>query len=127
MKTKYDISTKDKEISYICFVDDILDKLGFCKNISGTKMLRKIIIYIYFKDSFSINLKKEINDYIKENNINMNYIVFRSYLDYAITNTDKEKMKKNFKTIFNLEYNYYYLSVKYIVSLIINMMERKNI
>ena len=125
MKTEYDISTKDKEISYICFVDNILDKLGFCQNVSGTKMLRRII-YIYIKDSFSINLKKEINNYIRENNINMSYIVFRSYLDYAITNTNKEIMKRNFKNIFNMEYDCYYLSVKYFISMIINLMERRN-
>ena len=44
MITKYDISTKDKDVSYIEFVDMILDRLGFRRNNVGTRFLREFEI-----------------------------------------------------------------------------------
>ena len=49
MITKYDISTKDKDVSYIEFVDMILDRLGFRRNNVGTRFLREFVIYLYKK------------------------------------------------------------------------------
>ena len=50
MITKYDISTKDKDVSYIEFVDMILDRLGFRRNNVGTRFLREFVIYLYKKN-----------------------------------------------------------------------------
>ena len=44
MKPEYDISTKDeKEVSYIDFIDTILDTLGFNKSNNGTRLLRRTL------------------------------------------------------------------------------------
>ena len=100
MKTKYDISTKDeKEVSYIDLVDTILDMLGFNKANNGTRLFRKFIIYVYKKDPFDIDIKREINSFIKDNNINMSYYNMNKRFQYAIFNCDIDKMKRNFYTI----------------------------
>ena len=125
MKIKYDISTKDeKEVSYIDLVDTILDMLGFNKANNGTRLFRKFIIYVYKTDPFDIDIKREINCFIKDNNINTNYQNMNKRFEYAIYNCDSDKMKKNFYRVFNNEYNYYYLSVKNMVNFILNVLEK---
>ncbi len=124
MKTKYDISTKDKEISYIGFVDTIFDLLGFNKANNGTRLLRKFIIYVYLKNPDEIDLKHEIKEFIKDNRINNNYNNMYKRFQYAIYNCDYNKMKHNFYRIFNIEYDYYFLSVKTMVNFLINIIEK---
>ena len=124
MKAEYDISTKEKEISYLKIVDEMLDKLGFRKNLSGTKMIRNLSIYIYLKDPLVINLKKEIINYVYDNNIEISYIVFRSSLDYAVEKLDKEKFKNNFYSVFEFDYDCYFISTKCIVSFIVSLLEK---
>ena len=124
MKTEYDISTKEKEISYISYVDTILDNLGFNKANNGTRLLRKFIIYVYFKDPFELNIKREMNAFIRDKNINITYHNFYKRIQYAIDNSDIDKMKKNFYLVFHLNYDYFYLKVKYIVNLILNVLEQ---
>ena len=126
MKFEYDISTKDNEISYIDFVDMILFRLGFRANTLGTKYLRNIIIYIYLKNPFDFYIEKECKCYFKENNIrDIKYHNFEQRMNYSIKNVDINKFKDNFEDIFKIEYDIYYLSVKNIVMLILNLMERK--
>ncbi len=125
MKTEYDISTKDeKEVSYIDFVDTILDTLGFNKANNGTRLLREFIIYLYIKKSLEIKLKDEIYNFIRDKKIKMSYGNFKERLKYAILNADNNKMQNHFYEVFKIEYDYYYLSVKSIVIFIVNSMER---
>ena len=127
MKTEYDISTKDeKEVSYIEFVDTILDTLGFNKANNGTRLLREFIIYLYIKKPLEIKLKEEMNAFIKEKKIKLSYGNFKERLKYAILNADNDKMQEHFYEVFRIQYDYYYLSVKNIVIFILNAMERNN-
>ena len=125
MKTKYGISTKEKEISYIGFVDTILDLLGFNKVNNGTRLLRKFIIYVFLKDPVEINIKREINAFIRENGMNNNFDNVYKRFQYAIYNCDYEKMKHNFYVVFSVEYDYYFLSVKNMINFILNVLEKK--
>ncbi len=124
MKTKYGISTKDKEVSYIGLIDTILDLLGFNKVNNGTRMLRKFIMYVYLKDPFDINVKREINAFIKDKKINSNYYNMNKRFQYAISNCDIDKMKNNFYMVFHNEYDYYYLTVKTMINFILNVLEK---
>ncbi len=124
MKTKYDISTKDKEVSYIGFVDTIFDSLGFNKANNGTRLLRKFIIYVYLKNPDEIDLKREIKEFIEDNRINNNYNNIYKRFQYAISNCDHNKMKNNFYLVFNIEYDYYFLSVKSMVNYLVNILEK---
>jgi len=124
MKTEYDIYTKEKEVSYISLVDTILDSLGFNKANNGTRLLRKFIIYIFLKDPVEIDIKREINAFIKENGMNNNFENVYKRFQYAIYNCDYEKMKNNFYVVFSIEYDYYFLSVKNMVNFILSVLEK---
>ena len=125
MKIEYDISTKDeKEVSYIDLIDTILDKLGFNKANNGTRLLRKFIIYVYLKDPLDIDIKREINAFIRDNKLNTNYNSVKQRIQYAIYNCNIDKMKKNFYAVFHNEYDYYFLSVKNMVNFILNVLEK---
>lgn len=127
MKTEYDISTKDKkEVSYIEFVDTILINLGFKVNMSGTRLLRDFVIYLYKEKPLEINIKDELKKYVKIKNIKITYHNFIVKIDNAINYTDTNKMQKNFYSVFRTEFDYYYLSVKTFITILINAMERNN-
>ena len=125
MKTEYDICTKEKRISYLEFVDDILiNKLGLRITTAGTKYLRELIIYIYLKDPFEIFIDKEIKCFLKDNNINKSFTNVKSKIRYAIDYADTNKTRKNFYLIFGNEYDSYFLTTKHIVETIINLMNK---
>ena len=125
MKTKYDNSTKDKrEVSYIDFVDTILTMLGFRINMSGTRLLRDFVIYLYIKQPLEIDIKKEVIEYLKIKNVKMTYNNFNMKIYNAINYADINKMKNNFYSIFKTEFDYYYLSVKTIIIFMTNVMEK---
>lgn len=125
MKTEYDMCTKEEKISYSEFVDDILiNKLGLsCSNI-GTKYLRELIIYIYLKNPFEIVLKREINAFIVDRNIDKSFEGIKTIIRYSIDYADISKLRENFYLIFKTEYDSYYLTAKKIIITIINMMNK---
>lgn len=124
MITEYDISTKDKEVSYIEFVDMILDRLGFRKNNVGTRFLREFVIYLYKKNPFEI-INNEIEEFLIEKNItNLTVINFIKRINYAIQYADNTKMKDNFFNVFHTQYDSYYLTPKTFIILILNMLEK---
>lgn len=127
MKTEYGISTKDKEVSYNGLVDTILDSLGFNKANNGTRLLRKFIIYIYLKNPFEIDVKKEITEFIEDNKIAHTYSNVYKRIQYAIYNCDIDKMKSNFYIVFHVEYEYYFLSVKRMIIFILNVLEGRRV
>lgn len=126
MITEYDISTKDKEVSYIEFVDMILDRLGFRKNNVGTRFLREFVIYLYKKNPFEIIIiNNEIEEFLIEKNItNLTVINFIKRINYAIQYADNTKMKDNFFNVFHTQYDSYYLTPKTFIILILNMLEK---
>ncbi len=125
MITKYDISTKDKEMSYIEFVDMILDILGFRKNNVGTRFLREFVIYLYKKNPFEIIINNEIEEFLNERNITeLTVINFIKRINYAIQYADNTKMKDNFFNVFHTQYDSYYLTPKTFIILILNMLEK---
>lgn len=125
MVTKYDISTKDNEVSYIEFVDMILDRLGFRKNNVGTRFLREFVIYLYKKNPFEILINNEIEEFLKEREIkNLTIINFIKRIDYAIRYADMKKIEDNFFKIFHTEYDSYYLTPKNFIILMLNVLEK---
>ena len=127
MKTEYDISTEDKkEVSYIEFVDTILMDLGFKVNMSGTRLLRDFVIFVYKRKSLEIDIKKELVEFSKSTKLKISYNNFNIKIYNAINYADINKMKKNFYSIFRIEFDYYYLSVKTIITFLINAMEKNN-
>ena len=125
MVTKYDISTKDKEVSYIEFVDMILDRLGFRKNNVGTRFLREFVIYLYKKNPFEILINNEIEEFLKEREIkNLTIINYIKRIDYAIRYADIKKIEDNFFKVFHTEYDSYYLTPKSFIILMLNVLEK---
>lgn len=125
MITKYDISTKDNEMSYIEFVDMILDRLGFRKNNVGTRFLREFVIYLYNKNPFEIIINNEIEEFLKERNIkDLTVINFIKRINYAIQYADNTKMKDNFFNVFRTQYDSYYLTPKNFIIFILNVLEK---
>lgn len=125
MITEYDISTKDKEVSYIEFVDMILDRLGFRKNNVGTRFLREFVIYLYKKNPFEIIINNEIEEFLAERNItNLTVINFIKRINYAIQYADSQKMKSNFFNVFHSQFDSYYLTPKNFIILILNVLEK---
>lgn len=128
MITEYDISTKDKEVSYIEFVDMILDRLGFRKNNVWTRFLREFVIYLYKKNPFEIIINNEIEEFLKERNIkNLTIINFIKRINYAIQYADNTKMKGNFFNVFHTQYDSYYLTPKTFIILMLNVLEKSGI
>ncbi len=126
MKTEYDISTKEKEISCLELVDDILyGKLGLKPSNGGTKYLRDLILYIYAKNNYEFCVENELRLFIKEKNLKCNFKTVKSKIVYAINNARKECLEKNFYYVFKSDYNFYYLSIKNIVNAIICHLDKK--
>lgn len=120
-----DISTKDKEVSYIEFIDMMLDRLGFRKNNVGTRFLREFVIYLYKKNPLEIIINDEIGEFLVERNIkNLTIINFIRRINYAIQYADRKKMKDNFFNIFYTEFDLYYLTPKNFIVLMLNVLEK---
>ena len=125
MITEYDISTKDKEVSYIEFVDMILDRLGFRRNNVGARFLREFVIYLYKKNPFEIIINNEIEEFLEERNIeNLTIINFIKRINYAIQYADVKKMKDNFFNVFHTEFDLYYLTPKTFIIFMLNVLEK---
>ena len=125
MITKYDISTKDKDVSYIEFVDMILDRLGFRRNNVGTIFLREFVIYLYKKNPLEIIINDEIEEFLVERNIKKITIInFIRRINYAIQYADSKKMKDNFLNVFHTEFDLYYLTPKTFIIFMLNVLEK---
>lgn len=124
MKTEYDISTKEKEISYLDFVDDILySKLGLKPANSGSRYLKELIIYIYEKNVYEFMIEREIKKFIIDKKMNTNFRTIKSKITYAINNGRRDIIKENFYYIFKTDYDSYFISIKNIVNAIMIMLE----
>ena len=126
MRYSYDISTKDKEMSYAMLVDEYLLNLGFGFNKNGTKYLRDLILTAYFTQDYEFFIESTVNKFFEINKINMTKKNFIRTIQYSIENVNHNKIKNNFYSVLNVEYDYYYLTPKNLTILFIGLLERLN-
>lgn len=125
MKTSYDYTKDERYKSYEQLVYDSLIKLGFRITNVGTLYLKDLILFIYFNNYYEISITKVVNDFMKVNKID--YISSRTFINcmiYSINNYDQILFKTSFKLVFNIEYDYYYCSVKNLIVLFINLLKK---
>ena len=122
MKTSYN-STKEKSLnSYEEILFKYLLKLGFKINNKGTKYLIKLILFILSSQLYTniedINIDFMCSEFLKENpQINISKRAFKSRLEYSINNIISSKLKENFASILNIDYDYYLITLKNIIIL----------
>lgn len=123
MINKYDISTKDKkEMSYRTFVFALLINLGFNPSNKGTFYLRDLILLAISNDT-DIGLKELRKQLANKKHISQMKI--KTNIDYAFRCIDSTKAKDNFKNIFYIEYNPYFITAKTLINLVINLICNK--
>ena len=126
MKTSYDYTKDERYKSYEQLVYDSLIKLGFRITNVGTFYLKDLILFIYFNNYYEISITKVVNDFMKVNKID--YISSRTFINcmiYSINNYDQNLFKNGFKSVFSIEYDYYYCSVKNLIVLYVNLLKKK--
>lgn len=121
MRNIYDNVFKNN-ISYFNFIDSVLDQLGFKATFKGTNYLKHLTMYIFSNNYCDIYVEQIVLDFIKNNNIPVSKRTFISNIEYAIYNTNFNKFKNNFYSIFNIEYDIYYKSTRNIVILLTNLL-----
>jgi len=127
MRYSYDISTKEKEISYANLVDKYLLDLGFEFNKSGTRYLRDLILTAYFLEDYEFFINNTVEKFLSINNIHITPKNFLRNIQYSIENVNYNKIKKGFYSIFNIEYNNYYLTPKNVIVLFLNLLNKIDI
>lgn len=128
MDNSYDY-TKDKNfISYEQFINNSLIELGFKVGNIGMKSFKSLILFTYYnKDNFeSFNVEQICLEYLKENKIiNISKRGFKRRIEYAILNVyNTNNLENNFKNVFNIEFDYYYISFKNLLILFMNILDK---
>ena len=124
MRYSYDISTKDKEISYANLVDRCLLELGFGFNKNGTKYLRDLILSAFFMEDYKLEINSVVTHFLDINSINITRKNYIRTIQYSIENIDYKKAKENFSKIFNVEYDFYYLTPRNLTILFMNKLSK---
>ena len=128
MRYSYDISTKDKEISYVNLVDSYLLDLGFGINKNGTKYLRDLILTAYFNQEYTLDINYTIITFLDINKIeSINKNDFLKCIFYTINNINTRKSKENFNNIFETQYDIYYFTPKNLTILFMNLLTKTSI
>lgn len=86
--------------------------------------MKHLIIYIFSNDYCDIYIEQVVLDFIKNNNISISKRTFISNIEYSIYNTNFNKFKNNFYSVFNIEYDIYYKTTRNIVILLTNLLEK---
>ena len=124
MRYSYDISTKDKEILYANLVDQYLFELGFGLNKNGTKYMRDLILTAYFMNDYCFEVSVTAEKFINMNKIDITKKNYIRLIQYDIKNINYKKMKENFYSIFEIQYDFRYLTPKNLIILFINKLSR---
>ncbi len=125
MRYSYDISTKDKEISYVNLVDKYLLDLGFGFNKNGTKYLRDLILTAYFLQDYKFEIKHFVKEFFEINKITaITQKEFIKCINYSINNVDSYKSKDNFYQVFGVHYDFYYFTTRNMVILFLRLLEK---
>ena len=122
MKNSYDYTKNEKYKSYEQFVYKSLIDLGFRITNVGTMYLKDLILFAYYNNYYEINVTKLVKDFMQYKNIN--YISYRriiNYMDYSLKNTSS-MLSKNFIKVFSFQFNYYYISIKNLLLLFLNLL-----
>ena len=131
MKSSYN-STKEKNLnSYEYVLFTYLLKLGFKINNKGTKYLIKLTLFILsnhlYTDIEDINIDCICSKFLKENpQINISKRTFKGRLEYAINNSNTKKLKENFASVLNVDYDYYLITLKNIIILFLYLCNKDN-
>ena len=128
MKIKYNASQIDNidYCEHVLFT--YLVKLGFKVNNLGTKYLVKMILFAVSNHLYTniedISIDFVCTKFLKQNpQINISQRGFKGRLEYAVSNVDSTKLKKNFSSIFDLEYDYSLVTLKNIAMLLLYLFD----
>lgn len=102
------------------FLNITLSKLGFNLANLGTRYLREIIKLAYFNNDYDLKYKDLCDELSKKSNISFKKIdsnIYSSINSINITIT-----KNNFKDIFNIDFDYFYISPKKLTILLLNYL-----
>ena len=128
MRYSYDISTKDKEISYAHLVDQCLLDLGFGLNKSGTRYLRDLIITAFYMQDYKFEINLIIKTFLKINNITeVTEKDFLKCIFYTINNINMQKSEENFYKIFKVHYDPYFFTPKNLTILFLRLLEKQEL
>lgn len=112
------------ELKYSSFVFNILLQLGLSPSCKGTYYLRDIILLaIKYNDFVNIdtNLRELREILAKECNNSAKSI--KSNIEYTIKYINYTKAKANFKKLFGLDYDIYFITPKSIIGLILTLIQ----
>lgn len=92
------------------FLNITLSKLGFNLANLGTRYLREIIKLAYFNNNYDLKYKDLCTELSKKLNVNIKKIDSNIYS--SINSINVTITKKNFKDIFNIDFDYFYIAPK---------------
>ena len=125
MRYSYDISTKDKEISYVRLVEKDLLTLGFGLNKNGTKYLRDLILTAFFLQEYDFFIDDTIECFFRINGItNISKENFSQRIYYAIQNANRGMLKDNFYSVLGVYFDYEFICIKNFITLFITKLEK---
>ena len=103
------------------FLNCNFSKLGLnCANL-GTYYFRELIKLTYFNKLYDANYKELCKILCKNLNVSLRKIESNIY--NSISSININLTKKNFKEIFNIEFDYFYISPKKLTVLFLNILD----
>lgn len=102
------------------FLDCTLLKLGFNHANLGTRYFKELIKLAYYNNMIDIKYKDLCIILSKELDLTLRKIDSNIYS--AISSINTNLAKKNFKDIFHIEFDYFYISPKKLIILFLNVL-----
>lgn len=100
------------------FLDTILSKLGLNYANIGTRYLKEAIKIAYYNNMTDIKYKELCFLLSKELNVSIKKIDSNIYS--SVNSININLAKRNFKDIFNIDFDYFYISPKKLLILLLN-------
>lgn len=114
-------SNTTKEIDI--FLDCTFSKLGLNYANLGIKYLKEVIKIAYFNNSNDLKYK-ELCD-IASKSLNISITNLTSNIYNSINSINVNIAKRNFKDVFNIDFDYFYISPKKFTILLLNLLYNK--
>lgn len=105
------------------FLNCTFAELGLNSANLGTRYFKELIKLAYDKNLYDENYKELCNILCKE--LNTNYRKIESNIYHSINSININLARKNFKDIFHIEFDYFYMSPKKLVILFLNLLNCK--
>lgn len=102
------------------FLNNILSRLGLNHANLGTRYLRELIKIAYSYNMLDIKYKDLCNILGKKLKVNVRKIDSNIYS--AVNSININIARKNFQAIFNIEFDYFYISPKKLTILLLNLV-----